>query len=184
MMSNEKKIVGVFENEQEAVNAIQSLKSHGYTASEISVVANNKEDYAALEADTGTMAPDGVVAGVAAGSILGGVTGLLAGIGALAIPGIGPIVAAGPIAAVLTGAAVGAGAGTLVGGLVGLGIPEEEALIYDGYVNEGSILVLVDADAERSKHIYDTFRVNNSRNPAAYTYEDNALYGVHDHIIK
>lgn len=71
---------------------------------------------------------------------------MLAGLGALAIPGIGPIIAAGPIAATLTGAAVGAGAGGLVGGLIGLGIPEEQAEEYGGYVNEGHILVMVDAD--------------------------------------
>ncbi|MNI54923.1 hypothetical protein D3C73_1098450 [compost metagenome] len=100
--------------------------------------------------------------------MLGGVTGLLAGIGALAIPGIGPIIAAGPIAAALTGAVVGAGTGGLVGGLIGLGIPEDEAASYDNYVDEGRILVMVDADDARADDVYTIFRNHNSANADKY----------------
>jgi uncharacterized membrane protein len=92
----------------------------------------------------------------------------LAGIGLLAIPGIGPILAAGPIVATLTGAAVGAGAGGLVGALIGLGIPEIEAKQYDSYINDGRILVLVDSDSERKGYVYNTFRNNNSLNSDYY----------------
>ncbi|MGW8956040.1 hypothetical protein [Paenibacillus sp. NPDC055715] len=106
---NEKKIVGVFDTEQEASRAIGPL--------------------------TGTKAPEGVATGAATGGVVGGGAGLLVGIGAFAIPGIGPILAAGPIAATLTGAAVGAGAG----GLVGLGIPEDDARQHETYVNQGKI---------------------------------------------
>jgi uncharacterized membrane protein len=98
------------------------------------------------------------------------------GIGALAIPGVGPIIAAGPIVATLTGAAVGAGAGGIVGGLVGLGIPEDEANEYNDYVNEGDILVMVDSDAERDHYVHDTFRSNNSRNAQRYnSYESGGI---------
>lgn len=98
---------------------------------------------------------------------MGGVTGLLAGIGALAIPGIGPILAAGPIVATLTGVAVGAGAGGLVGGLIGLGIPEDEAKEYEGYVESGKILVLVE-DNGRGYQAHDVFRDNRSLNAQRY----------------
>ncbi|SFL90591.1 Heat induced stress protein YflT [Paenibacillus sp. 1_12] len=167
-MNNEKKIVGVFKSEQEAVKAIESLKRQGYTSNDISIIARNKDDVAAVTDQTGTKAPEGMATGAATGGLLGGAAGLLAGLGLLAIPGIGPILAAGPIAATLTGAAVGAGAGGLVGGLIGLGIPEEEARQYNNYVDEGNILVLVDSDANRDHYTYDTFRENNSLNANTY----------------
>ncbi|MFF2156688.1 general stress protein [Paenibacillus chitinolyticus] len=166
----DKKIVGVFDTEREAIQAIDGLKQQGFHADDISVIAKDKQDSADILDETGTKAPEGVATGAATGGVLGGVTGLLAGIGALAIPGVGPFIAAGPIAATLTGAAVGAGAGGLVGGLVGMGIPEDEAQQYDNYVKDGKILVLVDSDAERDAHVYDTFRTNRSLN--ASTYDD------------
>ncbi|AWB44424.1 low temperature-induced protein [Paenibacillus sp. CAA11] len=162
-----KKIVGVFETEKEASAAIGALEQQGFLAEEISIVARDRRDREAIENETGTKAPEGIAAGAATGGVLGGVAGLLAGLGLLAIPGIGPILAAGPIAATLTGAAVGAGAGGLVGGLIGLGIPEEEAKEYESYVNEGKILVLVDED-QRNHQVYDAFRDNASLNSRRY----------------
>jgi uncharacterized membrane protein len=164
----EKKIVGVFHSEAEAIRAIEDLKNQGYSSDDISVIAKNKDDLKEVTGETDTKAPEGLATGAAAGGILGGVTGLLAGLGALAIPGIGPILAAGPIVATLTGAAVGAGAGGLVGGLVGLGMSKEEAETYNNYVNEGNILVLVNSNADRDTHAYNTFRSNNSLNSDMY----------------
>ncbi|NGZ78167.1 general stress protein [Saccharibacillus alkalitolerans] len=161
------KIVGVFENEREASQAIHNLQDRGFTSDEISVVAKDRNDLRAIDEETGTKAPEGLAAGAATGGVLGGVTGLLAGVGALAIPGIGPILAAGPLAAALAGMAVGAGAGGLVGGLVGLGIPEDEAQEYEGHLERGNILVLVDED-ERSGNVYDSFRENRSLNADRY----------------
>lgn len=163
-----KKIVGVFHTEHEASRAIEDLKAHGFLTEDISVIARNKRDVEAINDETGTKVPEGMASGAATGGILGGVTGLLAGIGALAIPGIGPIIAAGPIAATLTGVAVGAGTGGLVGGLIGLGIPEDEAASYDNYVDEGRILVMVDADISREKDVYTVFRNHNSANADRY----------------
>lgn len=163
-----KKIVGVFHNEYEASEAIEELKSRGFLTEDISVIARDKREVEAINNETGTKAPEGLASGAATGGLLGGVTGLLAGIGALAIPGIGPIIAAGPIAATLAGAAVGAGTGGLVGGLIGLGIPEDEAESYDNYVDEGRILVMVDADSERSNDVYSVFRNHNSANASQY----------------
>ncbi|OMF96164.1 hypothetical protein BK146_15015 [Paenibacillus sp. FSL R7-0333] len=163
-----KKIVGVFHTEHEASRAIEDLKAHGFLTEDISVIARNKRDVEAINDETGTKVPEGLATGAATGGLLGGVTGLLAGIGALAIPGIGPIIAAGPIAATLTGVAVGAGTGGLVGGLIGLGIPEDEAASYDNYVDEGRILVMVDADISREKDVYTVFRNHNSANADRY----------------
>ncbi|KOP67751.1 low temperature-induced protein [Bacillus sp. FJAT-18019] len=153
----EKKMVGVFRSEQEAAKAIEQLQRHGIPNDSISIIAKDKREAEAITEQTGTMAPEGVAAGAATGGILGGTAGLLAGLGALAIPGIGPILAAGPIAATLAGAAVGAGTGGLVGGFIGLGIPEDEAKEYESYIDQGRILVMVDADQENTG-IYDIFR--------------------------
>ncbi|WP_433752902.1 general stress protein [Paenibacillus amylolyticus] len=159
----QKKIVGVFNTEREASQAIEGLKAQGFTSDEISVVTQDRDELKAIREETGTKAPEGVAAGAATGGVLGGVAGLLAGIGALAIPGIGPILAAGPIAAAFTGAAVGAGAGGLVGGLVGLGIPEEDAKQYEEYVQNGKILLLVDS-TDRDTDVYDVFSSNSQFN--------------------
>lgn len=161
------KIIGVFDTEQEATRAIESLQSQGFTNDEISVITKDRDDLKHISEDTGTMAPEGVATGAATGGVVGGITGLLAGIGALAIPGIGPILAAGPIAATLTGAAIGVGAGGLVGGLIGLGIPEDEARDYEGYIDSGKILVLVD-DNGRGRDIHTVFRGNRSLNSGRY----------------
>ncbi|WP_106765949.1 general stress protein [Paenibacillus faecalis] len=172
----EKKIVGVFETEQEAAKAIEQIQDRGVPTDAISIIAKDNRDVEAVTEETGTKAPEGVATGAATGGVLGGVAGLMAGIGALAIPGIGPVLAAGPIAATLAGAAVGAGAGGLVGGLIGLGIPEDEAKEYETYVDQGRILVLVDAGRYDSD-IYHAFRTNRSLNADRYeTYgEDGGL---------
>ncbi|AHV97332.1 general stress protein [Paenibacillus sabinae] len=162
-----KKIVGIFDTEREATQAIKELQARGFRNEDISVVTRNRDDLNTITDDTDTVGLEGVATGAATGGVVGGIAGLLAGIGALAIPGIGPIIAAGPIAAALTGAAVGAGAGGLVGGLVGLGIPEDEAREYEGYVDQGKILVMVD-DNGRDTEIHDIFRGNRSLNASRY----------------
>jgi uncharacterized membrane protein len=173
-----KKIVGIFDTEQEATRAIEGLHNQGFSNDEISVITRDRDELRHISDDTGTKAPEGVATGAATGGVLGGVTGLLAGIGALAIPGIGPILAAGPIVATLTGAAVGAGAGGLVGGLIGLGIPEDEAKEYEGYVESGKILVLVE-DNGRGYQAHDVFRDNRSLNAQRYegVYNDDTRLG-------
>ncbi|PLS15977.1 general stress protein [Bacillus sp. M6-12] len=147
----EKRVVGVYNNGDEAIRAIEDLKRQGYDRDDISVVAKDRDEVAEVNDATDTKTEEGLAAGAATGGVLGGVAGLLAGIGALAIPGIGPIVAAGPIAATLTGAAAGAGAGGLAGALVGMGIPEEDAGRYESDVKSGKILVMVDPDGKRDE---------------------------------
>lgn len=175
-----KRIVGVFYKEREASQAIEDLKSQGFLTEDISVIGRNKDDIESISEETGTKAPEGMASGAATGGLLGGVTGLLAGIGALAIPGIGPIVAAGPIAATLAGAVVGAGTGGLVGGLIGLGFPEDEAKTYDKYVDEGHILVMVEADSTQANTVYSVFRSHNSANADRYNDETDVSGEVTD----
>ncbi|WP_419885872.1 general stress protein [Paenibacillus sp. B-A-8] len=161
-----KRIVGVFAAEYEASRAIEELKRQGCRTEDISIIARNNDSVDSLRDESGTQAPEGIATGAATGGLLGGLTGLLMGIGALAIPGIGPIIAAGPLAATLAGAAIGAGSGGLVGGLIGLGIPEEEAKRYDNYVGEGHILVMVDVEGvEKEEEVKRIFVQHNSLNP-------------------
>lgn len=165
---NEKKIVGVFHSQDDAIRAIEGLKRQGYSSDEISILAKDDEKVEVVSEETGTKAPEGFAGGMTAGGILGGTAGLLASAGLIAIPGIGPLLAAGPIAATLTGLAVGASAGGLLGGLIGLGIPEEEAKLYDTYIRDGRILVLVESNVDRDYFAYEAFRDNNSLNASSY----------------
>jgi len=139
-----KRVVGVYKSEQEAIAAVEDLKTQGYATRDISIMGRDSREVDTVTEETDTEVVDGITTGALTGGALGGLTGLLAGAGALAIPGIGPIVAAGPIASVLTGAVTGAGVGGLTGALVGIGIPKEEAEYYSNSVKEGKILVLVD----------------------------------------
>lgn len=160
----DKRVVGVYDNGDDAVLAVEELKAQGYDRDDISIVAKDRDELEAVNAETGTKTEEGLAAGAATGGLLGGATGLLAGVGALAIPGIGPILAAGPIAAMLTGAAIGAGTGGLAGALIGMGIPEDEADQYERDVKEGKLLVLLDPDARKT----DSFG-NNELNTSSGT---------------
>jgi hypothetical protein len=142
----------------QAEQIVENLQSADFDASEISVLmpdTGGKHDFGHVKA---TKAPEGATTGATAGGVTGGVLGLLAGIGALAIPGVGPFIAAGPIMAALSGAALGATTGGLVGGLVGLGIPEIEAKRYEEKLRNGNFLIAVDArdsdHVDRAKEIF------------------------------
>src|SRR3712207_2870332 len=140
----QKRVVGSFNTENEAISAIEDLKRQGYDSEDISVLSKDKRETETIADETDTNFVEGAATGAATGGALGGLGGVLAGMGALAIPGIGPLVAAGPIAAGLMGAAAGAGAGGLAGALIGIGIPDDEAEEYGRHVDEGRILVLVE----------------------------------------
>lgn len=138
-------------NRAQANNIVSRLKEAGFADKDISVLFADKEDTKEFAKQKHTSAPEtrgaeGTAAGAGAGGVVGGTLGLLAGIGTLLIPGVGPFLAAGPIAAALGGAAVGATVGGLAGGLIGLGIPEIDAKHYEEKVKEGSILIAVRAD--------------------------------------
>jgi uncharacterized protein (TIGR02271 family) len=145
-MMNRNTVVGVFDDRTDAQRAIEALKDAGFRSEDIGITMRDRQEAEALVEDTGTQAGAGAATGAVAGGVLGGLAGWLVGIGALAIPGIGPIVAAGPIAAALTGAAVGAAGGGLIGALTGMGVPEEEARWYESEVGRGGVLVTARAD--------------------------------------
>jgi uncharacterized protein (TIGR02271 family) len=145
-----KTIVGLYDDWTTARRVLEELVQAGFDRNHINLIANDRDQtYAnSLQGDTGSgeKVAEGVATGALAGGALGGLGGLLLGLGALAIPGIGPVIAAGPIAAGLTGAAVGAATGGLVGALAGWGIPEEEAGYYAEGVRRGGTLVGVEAE--------------------------------------
>jgi hypothetical protein len=150
-------IFGIVKNETQARSAVAALESAGFIATDISILSSCA-DYdingvkqagfgktRELGLTNATKAPEGATTGVATGGVLGGLAGWLVGIGALAIPGFGPFVAAGPIMAALSGAALGATAGGLTGALIGYDIPEYEAKLYAGRLESGHILIGVHA---------------------------------------
>lgn len=165
-------VSGLFDDRMQAERAIQALMNAGYTRNDISVTMRDRQDTRQLAEDTGTKAGEAAGAGAVTGTVLGGLGGLLVGAGLLAIPGIGPILAAGQLAAVVgsgtaiagataAGAGIGAAAGGLIGALVGLGIPEEQANTYAEGVRRGGVLVLVHAnDESRYAHAASILRSN------------------------
>ena len=139
-------VFGIYPTIAAAETAVDRLKSEGFRTEDISALLPDNQGTKDFAHEKGTKAPEGAVAGAGTGLILGGALGWLVGIGSLAIPGVGPLIAAGPILATLSGIGVGSVAGGIVGGLVGLGIPEYEAKRYEGRVRKGQILLSVHCD--------------------------------------
>jgi hypothetical protein len=153
-----KSVFGIATSHGQAERIVERLQAQGFATSEISVLMPDTGGTRDVGHIMATKAPEGATTGGATGGVAGGVIGLLAGIGALAIPGVGPLIAAGPIMAALSGAAVGATAGGIVGGLIGLGIPEIEAKRYDEKLKKGNYLLAVHTheskDVDRAKEIF------------------------------
>jgi len=142
-----KAVIGMARNRVQAETAVEQLKNAGFLLNDVSVLFPDKEGTRDFAHEKNTKAPEGAIAGVGAGATIGGTLGLLAGIGALAIPGLGPFIAAGPILAALSGAAVGGTVGGVTGALVGMGIPEIEAKQYEGKLKDGNILLSVHTES-------------------------------------
>ena len=138
---------GIFATRSAAERAVDQLTAAGFSHQDVSVLMSDKEGSKDFATEKNTKAPEGTATGVGIGGTVGGTLGLLAGIGALAIPGVGPLIAAGPIMGALAGLGVGCAVGGLVGALVGMGIPEYEAKRYEGHVKDGGILVSVHCDS-------------------------------------
>jgi uncharacterized membrane protein len=151
----------------QAESIIERLKASGFSNNNISVLFPDKSTTKDFAHEQHTKAPEGATAGGVAGMGVGAVLGWLAGLGTLAIPGVGPFIAAGPIMAALSGAAIGGATGGLVGALVGMGIPEYEAKRYEGKIKDGNILISVHTDdsQERSK-VKDIFKQANAEDIA------------------
>ncbi len=140
-------------NRDQAEAIVGSLKSSGFLNNEISVLFSDKAGTRDFSHEQNTKMPEGATTGGVAGMGAGAVLGWLAGIGTLAIPGVGPLIAAGPIMAALGGAAVGGATGGVIGGLIGMGIPEYEAKLYDGKIQGGHSLISVHTENSRQVDI-------------------------------
>src|SRR5579871_5171057 len=139
-------VFGIYQNEKQAERTVDDLLAAGYSNDDISVLLPDNKGTKDFAHDKSTKAPEGIAAGVTAGGVIGGTLGLLVGIGVLAIPGIGPLIAAGPIVASLAGLGAGAAVGGIIGALVGMGIPEYEAKRYEGHIKAGGVLLSVHCD--------------------------------------
>jgi hypothetical protein len=152
-------VVCMVHDEAAARIIVERLREAGFLSGDISVLLPDTRGTSEFAYEHNTKAPEGAVTGGAAGGLLGGVAGWLVGVGTLAIPGLGPFVAAGPILAALSGAAAGAAVGGLAGALIGMGIPEIEAKRYESKLREGNVLVSVQVvDGEmcgRAKQIFE-----------------------------
>ncbi len=148
---------GIYRTRREAEHAVDQLLASGFRTEDISVLLQDNVGTKDFAHEKHTKAPEGTAAGAVTGGVIGGTLGLLAGIGALAIPGVGPFIAAGPIMGALAGVGSGGVVGGLIGALVGMGIPEFEAKRYEGRIKEGGILLSVHCDNSewvgKAKHL-------------------------------
>lgn len=155
---SKKSVFCIATSHRQAEDIVAHLKIGGFSNNDISVLFPDRKTTRDFGHEKNTKAPEGAVTGAGTGGVIGGALGWIAGIGALAIPGVGPFIAAGPIMAALSGAALGATVGGIAGGLVGLGIPEIEARRFEGKVKSGNILVSVhtedSAEVKRAKEIF------------------------------
>ena len=155
---SQKSVFCITTSREQADRIVDHLKEAGFSNNDISVLFPDKGTSRDFAHEKSTKAPEGAVTGASTGGVIGGALGWIAGIGALAIPGVGPFIAAGPLMAALGGAAIGATAGGITGGLIGLGIPEIEAKRYEGKVKEGKILISVHTESSdeitRAKDIF------------------------------
>lgn len=142
-MTLRQSVIGIASSQPQAENIVTQLQLAGFSNNDISALFPDKKGTRDFAHEQKTKAPEGAVAGASAGGAVGGAIGLLAGIGALAIPGLGPFIAAGPIMAGLSGIAAGAALGGLTGALIGMGVPEIEAKQYEAKIKDGNILLSV-----------------------------------------
>jgi len=158
-----KAVFCIAKTQTQAEAIVDQLKMAGFSYDDISVLFPDKQGTKDFAHEHHTKAPEGAAAGAATGGVVGGTLGLLAGIGSLAIPGVGPFIAAGPIMAALSGAAVGGAVGGIAGALIGLGIPEFEAKRYEGKIRKGNILISVHTEnSDEAARVKEIFEQNNA----------------------
>ncbi|MDQ1407401.1 MAG: hypothetical protein QOG55_3030 [Acidobacteriaceae bacterium] len=159
MANKNKSVFGIYSSRSAVQSALSALKGAGFQNSDVSVLLPENLGSKEIATEKNTKAPEGATTGAGSGALIGGTLGWLVGIGALAIPGLGPFVAAGPIMAALAGAGVGGAVGGVTGALVGMGVPEYEAKRYEGRLQKGGILMSVHCDTseeiKRGKEILE-----------------------------
>lgn len=171
---------GIYRDRAGVETAVDMLREKGFRNTDISVLFPHNEGTKDFATEKNTKAPEGTAAGAGTGAILGGALGWLAGIGALAIPGVGPFIAAGPIMAALAGVGVGGAIGGLTGALVGMGIPEFEAKRYEGRIKEGGILLSVHCDDSEWVKSARAILVQTGAEDVSVTTEAKADFAVSD----
>ncbi len=158
-MATNKSVLGIYSNRDSVETAVAAFRDAGFERSDISVLLPENLGSKQITTEKETKAPEGATAGATSGAVIGGALGWLVGIGALAIPGLGPFIAAGPIMAALAGVGVGGAVGGVTGALVGMGIPEYEAKRYEGRLQKGGILLSVHCrtseDISRAKAVME-----------------------------
>jgi hypothetical protein len=159
MAGKNKAVFGIYPSYTTVEMGVDGLKAAGFSNRDISVLLPESSGSRDFAHEKGTKAPEGATTGAGTGVVLGGAMGWLLGVGALAIPGLGPFIAAGPIMAALAGAGVGGAVGGITGALIGMGIPEYEAKRYEGRVKDGGILLSVHCDSsewvKRAKQVLE-----------------------------
>jgi hypothetical protein len=173
-------VFGIYSTREAVENAVDQLKDAGYRNTDISVLFAQNSGTKDFAHEKHTKAPEGATTGAGTGVVLGGTLGWLAGIGALAIPGIGPFIAAGPIMTALAGAAVGGTTGGVVGALLGMGFPEYEAKRYEGRVKKGGILLSVHCDDSEWTKKAENILENSGAEDVASTGESAADFSKSD----
>src|SRR5437867_11172312 len=152
-------VFGIYRDRTGVENAVDVLRQENFRNTDISVLFPENQGTKDFAHEKNTKAPEGAATGAGSGAVIGGTLGWLTGIGALAIPGVGPFIAAGPIVAALAGAGVGGAIGGITGALIGMGIPEYEAKRYEGRLTEGGILLSVHCDTseeiDRAKRVLE-----------------------------
>ncbi len=172
-------VFGIYPNRMAAETAVDRLVVAGFANQDVSVLMADTSSAKDFAHEKNTKAPEGTATGVTAGGVVGGTLGLLAGIGALAIPGVGPLIAAGPIMATLAGLGVGGAVGGLVGALVGMGIPEYEAKRYEGHVKNGGILLSVHCErSEEVSRAKDILKASGAEDIASSGEKSTSTHGV------
>jgi hypothetical protein len=152
-------VFGIYQTQADVEYAVDALRAESFRNTDISVLFPDNKGTKDFAVEKSTKAPEGTAAGVTTGGVIGGVLGWLVGIGAIAIPGLGPFIAAGPIVAAIAGVGVGGTVGGIAGALIGMGIPEYEAKRYEGRVKDGGILLSVHCDdnswTAKAKHLLE-----------------------------
>ena len=180
-MTNNKSVFGIYLTRSNVESAVDALKKAGFSNSDVSILLPENVKTGELETEHSTKAPQGAAVGAGSGAAVGGALGWLVGVGALAIPGIGPVIAAGPLLAALAGIGIGGALGGFAGSLVGMGIPEYEAKKYEGRLLKGGILIAVhcntEEEANRAKDVLQSSGAQDiatSRETSASTSENAA----------
>jgi Protein of unknown function (DUF3341) len=179
-MAKNEVVFGIYTSRSDVENAVSALKDAGFANTDVSILFPETMGTNDLTTEKSSKAPEGAAAGAGSGFLLGGALGWFVGVGAVAIPGVGPLIAAGPILAALAGAGIGSAVGGIAGAVVGMGIPEYEAKKYEGRVSEGNILLSVHCEsAEQRERAKVTLEQTRAEDISATTESSKGLSKAH-----